>query len=62
MIVQLPRPSQAPLRILCDIAFARELASDVFAVGATFVQPAAPSPGPIDDSPEIQRLRRAVID
>ena len=63
MIVQLPRPNGTPIRVLCDIAFVRELAVDVFAVGATFLRDAAlATTPPIGDAPEIERLRRAVID
>jgi hypothetical protein len=62
MIVQLPRLNLTPLRLLCDIAFVRELASEVFAIGATFVQEATFSPTPTEDSSEIERVRRAVID
>lgn len=63
LIVQLPRTRSNPLRLLCNIAYARELAEGVYAVGAIFLGEATPAMEPSDEAAaEVARLRRAVID
>jgi hypothetical protein len=61
LIVQLPRRDQPPTCMLCNVAHVRQLADDLYAVGATFAGVTTLDQPPTDPA-EVERLRRAMME